>query len=180
MRTDVPGIGAPLLRLVQFFGADPDLSDIRGLICRSEDEPRVVNALVEHFLSCAGEWHVFRWLACAASPTLIAGAHSAFSRANVSGPTTSLNSRSWETLHRQLSVNMRKNLRKAYQYLERDGLTFALRVTDRREDVAPAIAIFHAARAEAADMIFHANRFVQPNVRAFFVGYLYSIPNVGT
>jgi hypothetical protein len=91
-----------------------------------------------------------------------------------------LNSRSWETLHRQLSVNMRKNLRKAYQYLERDGLTFALRVTDRREDVAPAIAILHAARAEAADMIFHANRFVQPNVRAFFVGYLYSIPNVGT
>src|SRR5277367_1153311 len=61
MRTCAPGIGAPILRMVQFFGTDPGLTEIRGLICRPEDEPRVVNALVEYFLSCPGEWDVFRW-----------------------------------------------------------------------------------------------------------------------
>jgi CelD/BcsL family acetyltransferase involved in cellulose biosynthesis len=89
---------------------------------------------------------------------------------------------SWENLHQQLSVNMRKNLRKAYQGLARDGFAFALRVTERPEAVADAMARFftlHGARSEAADMIFHANRFVHPNVRAFFMEYLHSVAERG-
>ena len=42
----------------------------------------------------------------------------------------------WE-LHQQLSVNMRKNLRKAYQVHAREGFAFALRVTERPEAVQP-------------------------------------------
>ena len=30
MRTSVPGIGPPVLRMLQFFGADPALTEIRG------------------------------------------------------------------------------------------------------------------------------------------------------
>ena len=71
---------------------------------------------------------------------------------------------------------MRKNLRKTYKLLERDGFAFALRVTEGPDDVAAAMTRFfalHAARAEAADMLFHPNRFVQPHVRAFFADYLH-------
>ena len=61
MRTSVPGIGPPVLRMVQFFGADAALTEIRGVICRPEDQVAVVEALVEHFLARRGEWDVFRW-----------------------------------------------------------------------------------------------------------------------
>ena len=37
----------------------------------------------------------------------------------------------------------------------------------------------HAARSEAADMIFHSNRFVQPNARAFFMEYLHGVAERG-
>ena len=82
----------------------------------------------------------------------------------------------WEDLRQRLSFNMRKNLRKTYKLLERDGFAFALRVTEDPDGAATAMARFfalHAARAEAADMLFHPNKFVQPHVRAFFADYLH-------
>jgi CelD/BcsL family acetyltransferase involved in cellulose biosynthesis len=48
-------------------------------------------------------------------------------------------------------------------------------VTERPDGVAAAMARFlalHAARAEAADMIFHPNKFVRPHVRTFLADYL--------
>ena len=65
---------------------------------------------------------------------------------------------SWKDLRQRLSFNMRKNLRKTYKLLERDGCAFASRVTEGPDGVAPAMTRFfalHAARAEAADMLFH-------------------------
>ena len=57
-----------------------------------------------------------------------------------------------------------------------DGFAFTLRVTEDPDGVATAMARFfelHAARAEAADMLFHPDKFVQPHVRAFFSDYLH-------
>jgi CelD/BcsL family acetyltransferase involved in cellulose biosynthesis len=183
MRTSAPGIGAPLVRIVQFFGSDPDLTEIRGLICRPEDEPRVVNALVEYFLSRSGEWDVFRWTGLrSAVDTYCAPLPGVFKATRELPDYIVELPRSWENLHEQLSVNMRKNLHKAYKVLARDGFAFALRVTERSEAVAAATVRFftlHAARSEAADLIFHANRFVQPNVRAFFAEYLHSVAERG-
>lgn len=61
MRTFSPGFGPPVLRMVQFFGTDPALTEVRGLICRPKDEAAAVEALVEHFLTRRDEWDVFRW-----------------------------------------------------------------------------------------------------------------------
>jgi CelD/BcsL family acetyltransferase involved in cellulose biosynthesis len=184
MRTSVPGVGPPVLRMVQFFGTDAALTEIRGVICRPEDHAPVVEALVEHFLARRAEWDVFRWAglrhpvdAYGAPPPPCAFAP----RHDLPDYVVELPG-SWEHLRLRVSSNMRKNLRKPYELLERDGLAFALRVTERPNDVAAAVTRFlelHAARAEAADMIFHPNKFVQPHVRAFFADYLHGLAERG-
>ena len=70
---------------------------------------------------------------------------------------------------------MRKNLRKPYEFLERDGFAIALRVTERPDGVGAAMARFlalHAARADAVGMIFHPDKFAQARERDFFGDYL--------
>jgi len=184
MRTSAPGVGLPVLRMVQFLGADAALTEIRGPICRPEDHTLVVEALVQHFLAHPSEWDVFRWaglrhrvdvysarpLPCAFAP-----------RGDVPDYVVELVG-SWEDLRLRVSSNMRKNLRKAYGFLERNRLVFTLRVTERPDGVAAAVTRFlklHAARAEAADMIFHPNIFVRPHVRAFLSDYLHGLAERG-
>ena len=166
MRTSVPGIGPPVLRMLQFFGADPALTEIRGVISRPEDQAQVVQALVEHFLARRDEWDVFRW-AGLRHPVDTYGAPcppSAFmAREDLPDFVLDL-PKSWNDLRLQVSSNMRKNLRKAYEFLERDGFAIALRVTERPDGVGAAMARFlalHAARADAAGMIFHPDKFVR-------------------
>ncbi len=184
MRTTALGLGPPVLRMVQFFGADPALTEIRGVICRPDDHVPVVEALIEHFLARPSEWDVVRW----------GGLRQSAEAYKVPSPSCALISRgelpdylieltgSWEDLRMRVSSNMRKNLRKAYELLERERIAFALRVTERPEDVEAAAARFftlHAARAEAADMIRHPNKFMQPRVRAFFAHYLHDVAKRG-
>ena len=147
MRTSAPGIGPPLLRIVQFFGSDPGLTEIRGLICRPEDEPRS-STLWLRFPFLPGEWDVFRWTGLrSAADTYWRALAQRFQGRKRVARLHRRTSGSWENLHEQLSVNMRKNLRKAYQVLARDGFAFALRVTERPEAVAAAMARFFTLHA---------------------------------
>ena len=177
VRTSFPRIGPPVLRMVQFFGIDA-MTEIRGVICRPEDHGAVVETLVEHFLARRGEWDVFRWVGLRHFADAYRAPHLSGTfvpRDELLDYIVELSGR-WEDLRQRLSFNMRKNLRKTYKLLERDGFAFTLRVTEGPDGVAPAMARFfalHAARAEAADMLFHPNKFVQPHVRAFFADYLH-------
>ena len=177
MRTSVPGIGPPAVRMLQFFGTDPALTEIRGVICRPEDHAPVVKALVEHFLARRNEWDVYRW----------AGLRHPASTYHAKRPASAFVARdelpdfvvdlpkSWNDLRLQVSSNMRKNLRKCYEFLERDGFAIALRVTARPDEVEAAMARFlalHAARAEAVGMISHPDKFAQARERDFFWDYL--------
>ena len=183
VRTSFPRIGPPVLRMVQFFGIDA-VTEIRGVICRPEDHVAVVEALVEHFLARRREWDVFRWVGLRRPVDAYSGPPlpCAFvPRRDLPDYVVELRG-SWEDLWLRVSSNMRKNLRKAYEFLERDGFAFTLRVTERPDDVAAAVTRFlklHAARAEAADMIFHPDKFVQPQVRAFFSDYLHGLAERG-
>jgi len=178
MRTFIPGVGPPVLRIVQFFGADANLTEIRGVICLPEDQASAVEALAEHFRARRGEWDVFRWAGLRHPVNAYGAAH----------PRCALTARaerpdfivdlpeSFEALLEQLSFKMRQNLRRTYKSLERDGVAFSLRVTEQAGGVAAAMERFlalHAARADAAEMIFHPNKFVQPHVRAFLADYLH-------
>ena len=177
MLTSVPGIGPPAVRMLQFFGVDPALTEIRGVICSPENHAPVVEALVEHFLARPNEWDVFRWAGlrhpantyCAHRPS-----RAFIAREDLPDFVLDL-PKSWNDLRLQVSSNMRKNLRKCYESLERDGLEVGFRVTERPEAVGAALTRFlalHAARAEAAGMIFHPDKFARARERGFFADSL--------
>ena len=177
MRTSIPGIGPPVVRMLQFFGVDPALTEIRGVICRPDDHATVVEALVEHFRARCNEWDVLRWagLRHPVDTYDTERTPSAFiAREGLPDFIVEL-PKSWNDLRRNVSSNMRKNLRKCYEFLERDGFAVTMRVTERPDGVGAAMARFlglHAARADAAGMISHPDKFAQTRERAFFGDYL--------
>jgi len=178
MRTFIPGVGLPVLRMVQFLGADPALTEIRGVICRPEDQAPVVEALIEHFLEWRSEWEIFRWdgLRLPAAAFKAARPPCAFTPGDERPDFIVDLPESFEALRQRVSSNTRKNLRKAYEFLDRDGIAFSLRVTERQNGVAAALERFlalHTARAEAADMVFHPDKFGRPHERAFLADYLH-------
>jgi len=88
----------------------------------------------------------------------------------------------WADLNAHVSSNMRKNIRKAHEGLERDGVAFTVRVVDRPEDVQPAaerLLALHAKRSEAADMLCHPNKFAEPPARRFLVDHLHRVAQRG-
>ena len=177
MRTSVPGIGPPVARMLQFFGTDPAVTEIRGVICKPEHQAPVVEALVEHFLGRRNEWDVFRW----------AGLRHPLDTYGTQCPRCAFMARdvlldyiielpgSWEDLRRRLSSNMRRKVRKAYESLERDAFAFRLRVTENSHGIEAAMHRFltlHTARAEATGTIVHDNKFERVQVRAFLAEHL--------
>jgi CelD/BcsL family acetyltransferase involved in cellulose biosynthesis len=172
--TSMPGVGPPLLRVLQFVGVDASLTEFRGLICRPEDQTRAVLALVEHFLARRNEWDVFRWAGLRDCDNPLSPARAFAARGDLPDYIVDLPA-SWEDLRHRVSSNMRKNLRKPYEALERGGFAIALRVTERPDGVAAAMARFlalHEARSKAPGMIVHPNKFVKPQVQSFLAGYL--------
>jgi CelD/BcsL family acetyltransferase involved in cellulose biosynthesis len=180
MRTYCPGFGLPVMRIVQFFGTDPSLTEIRGIICRPEDQDKVIQAFTEYFLERPSEWDVFRWdglRRTVSSYKSLATRSVSILKPGVPDYIISLPG-NWDELRARVSANMRKNLRKAYESLERGGFSFFLRVVEQSDDVSPGIDRFlslHAARSKAVDMVNHPNRFAKSQTRAFLVEYLHQL-----
>lgn len=177
MRTFAPGVGPPLVRMLQFFGVDPALTEIRGVICAPEDQVPVIQALIEHFLVRRHEWDVFRWVGLRQSLEAYCAPRTLWGfTTRESLPDFVLDlPKSWDELRLNVSSNMRKNLRKCYEFLERDGFAVELRVTQRPDGVDGATERFlllHAARADAVGMISHPNKFDRARERGFLAHYL--------
>lgn len=177
MKTFCPGLGPAGMRMIQFFGCDPGLTELRGVICRPEDHDRVILTLAEHFHRTCGDWDVFRWSGLrqpASWYNAMPNDLRFVARRNLPDYIVNLPP-SWDTLKAHVSSNMRRKIRKSYQLLERDGHDFALRVVERPEDVPAAMDRFlalHVARSDATAMIDHPNKFATPRSRAFLASYL--------
>ena len=56
MLTERPAVGPLRIRYLQFFGADPNVTEMRGPCCRRDDEGRVFEAILSHLEAHAREW----------------------------------------------------------------------------------------------------------------------------
>ena len=169
-----PGIGPLALRTVEFFGADPSITEIRGVICEPADQPAVLRALREYLCSNY-QWDVWKWYGVRGGAML---------GTPPGGATTLLDTQTlpdyvlplpatWQGLLARVSSNMRKSLRKSYEFLERDGHSFSFRPIVGVGPSGSALEAFlrlHSARAAVADMNFkHPDRFEDGTNRAFLV-----------
>jgi CelD/BcsL family acetyltransferase involved in cellulose biosynthesis len=164
MITRNPAIGPIRLRTLRFFGADPSITEVSGLVCRLDQQEDVVRALTEYVAAGRGDWDIVIWRGL--RDTGRAGDRLAgLAGLQVEGalPCYLINlPESWPKLLAELSSNMRKSLRKAYEFLERDGFKFTFRLREQPEEVKAALECFfslHAARAGATDMKRHPDRF---------------------
>lgn len=173
MRTLRPAIGPLRLRMLQFLGADPNVTELRGLVCRREDELRVAVAVDAFLHQHAKRWDWMLWSSLRRMDSIAAiGANPEALR---SQPiyTLTLPER-WEAFRERLPRNIKESLRKCYNSLKRDGHAFALTVVTAPEATPAALARLielHRMRSRAPMLAPHRDVFERVAVRRFMADY---------
>jgi CelD/BcsL family acetyltransferase involved in cellulose biosynthesis len=173
MRTRRPSFGPIQLREVQFFGADPNMTELRGPICRPADQAEVVHTLKKYFGSVDGLWHWIRWQGVRRDLPDVRDALESSTRFRwtraVPDYVLKLPS-DWPAFERQFSRRVRKKLRSCYRLLANDNHIIDFRVKHRPEDAPSAVDTFfnlHKSRTQ----VRYFDVFSSPAARAFFSEY---------
>jgi CelD/BcsL family acetyltransferase involved in cellulose biosynthesis len=175
IRVHRPAFGPIRVRIIRFFAADTGLTEFRGVICRPSDETIVFGALRDFLYANKSGWDVIEWSGIRPA----AEAAAILEAAGPLGPLSPKSStpmyivqlpQSWSELLSSLSLNMRKNLRKAYE--RSAGPDFEFRVIEHCADVESALNRFfrlHSLRAQAPNMVVHPD--ISHKNRAFLTEY---------
>jgi len=185
MSTRRPSFGPVRLHTLRFFGADPNVTEIRGIVCEPENEV----AAIEAVLKCVRreipgadwiEWGALRkqsWES--AAHKLASGAlssHREIDAYHLELPAT------WEALRSSRSRNIKESIRRCYNSLKRDGHTPQLRVISSAAQAPEALATFfrlHSMRSLATNTVVHADVFRLENDRAFLSEYTLGLAKRG-
>jgi CelD/BcsL family acetyltransferase involved in cellulose biosynthesis len=176
MITRRPAVGPLCVRQVQFFGADRNITEIRGPVCRPEDQEAVLRALSDHFETQMTGWEWLQWGGIRSS----VGAGRWLDTAGLVNPVRSVPDyylvlpSTWQELKSRLSRNMKEAVRKCYNSLKRDGHVFRFQVLDKPDNLDAALARFftlHAERARQGNSVLHLDIFRGAAGRNFFRDY---------
>ncbi|MGC3996254.1 MAG: GNAT family N-acetyltransferase [Anaeromyxobacter sp.] len=166
-----PGCGPALVRGLEFLGADPYVTEIRGVLADPAWEAEVYRALLADLEAHAGEWDWIRWRGVPAGSAAAAALGSAGAPLVVPTPSYVVPlAGDWETFKSSRPRNLKESLRKCYNSLKRDGHAFELGVARTEHEVRTALERFlelHRLRAEAEVSTRHPNVFADPACRAF-------------
>jgi len=166
-----PSVGPIRVRQLQFFGADPNITEQRGMLALPEWLGEAYRALVDHALRNTEAWDCMLLSGVPVDLDLGPLATSAdFEWVGQTADYMLTLSNSWAAFRSALPRNIKESLRKCYNSLKRDGLEFRLQVAETVDSVEPALARFfalHAARAEVDDTVHHNDVFATPEARSF-------------
>jgi CelD/BcsL family acetyltransferase involved in cellulose biosynthesis len=185
MITERPAVGILRTRNLQFFGADPNVTEVRSLCCKRDDEGRVFEALLSHL-----EAHHNKWDWVELSGFVEQGpAYDAMARRKPLKWTRQLPDflihpgNDWEAYKSSLPRNLKESLRKCYANLRRDNLRYELRVAEQPGDVLERLETFftlHSLRAQAPITPKHADVFETRTARSFLREYLAQTSEAGS
>lgn len=168
-----PGIGAFGIRVLQFFGADPNITEIRGFICDPHYANNAMAAIQRHLLENKKQWDWAEWPGL--SETQMVQLSSPGTPPCKPRPVYYLPlPASWDELKAGLSRNMKEAIRKCFNSLRRANVRHELRVVSAAQEVPAAMEHFfrlHALRAEAGNGVKHANVFTEAKSRDFLSAY---------
>jgi len=172
--THRPSFGPLRFRQLQFFGADPNITELRGLAVALEYSDSVYSALLDHLKKFPGRFNTVSLTGLPyGNARLEEGINTTFAL-NVWSPDSVnpvvLLKPTWEEYKSSLSRNMKESLRKCYNAPKRDGLSFEFTVVSRAADVEEALAAFfdlHRARSEMPDAVYHRNYFSSSQSQRF-------------
>jgi len=180
MLTERPAHGPLRARMLQFLGADPLVTEARGMLCAVERDAAAYDALLSHIDETRDQWDFVRWSAIPADVRV----HAVFRSNTRVSPVPSASAfvldlpSSWEELRARLPRNIKESLRKCYNSLRRDGLTFEFRVLAGRDALEGVERFFalHRLRAEREGTTGHNDVFASPRARAFLRDYFRESP----
>ena len=172
-----PGIKAFGIRVLQFFGADPNVTEIRGLICNPDYRELAVATLQNYLCASKRKWDWIEWQGLSLSQALILATPSAEQPmprvvCYLTLPPT------WEELKTSLSRNMKEAIRKCFNSLKRDEHHHELHVVSKPEEVQAAMETFfnlHTLRSEVGDTVEHANVFQREKSRRFLTAFAHKM-----
>jgi CelD/BcsL family acetyltransferase involved in cellulose biosynthesis len=173
MLTLRPAVGPLQSRELQFFGADPNLTEIRGLVCRAQHSLAAATALLDMLHRECSEWS---W-AC------ISGVRDAPANGQRQAPALALQwtrhvpdyflrlGPPWDEFKSRLPRNTKESLRKCYNSLRRDGVAFEFEVVRSHAQCDAALSEFfrlHAQRSACdAASVRHQDVFRGQRAQAF-------------
>jgi CelD/BcsL family acetyltransferase involved in cellulose biosynthesis len=168
--THRPGFGPLQLRVLHFFGeTDGGITDHRCVLCREQDEPRMIQALASYLYDRKEKWDLFVWTGshndvAQVRPGLLLQDYTKTPYYLVPLPD------SWEKFHAGLSANMKEAIRKCYKHLARDGHRFTFCPVSRPEDISISLErllALHSARCQFKYATRHRDLFAKAPQRAF-------------
>jgi CelD/BcsL family acetyltransferase involved in cellulose biosynthesis len=166
-----PSVGPIRIRQLQFFGADPNITEQRGIVSAPEWRAEAYRALVSHALQHAEGWDSMLLSGIPADLDLSAlSGSSEFAWKGQTADYVLDLPDSWAAFRAGLPRNIKESLRKCYNSPKRDGLEFRLQVADSVESVQPALKHFfalHEARAQLTDTVHHYNIFSTVEAQSF-------------
>jgi CelD/BcsL family acetyltransferase involved in cellulose biosynthesis len=168
--TERPAAGPLRLRHLQLMGADPNITEIPSIACLPAFEQECYEVLRQWHSSGTHGWDWVAWsglarrtgVAEAMADNLID--HQVTTAFVLQLPNT------WASLHASLGRNIKESLRKCYNSLKRDGLSYLLETVDDPLAIDDALTDFfhlHTARARLEGAPQHPDVFESPQARAF-------------
>jgi CelD/BcsL family acetyltransferase involved in cellulose biosynthesis len=161
--------GPVVIASVDFLGADPAITEIRGALIAPDYESlaawAVQRALQERE---AFNWVQWSGISGAFGETLAIGADLTWQEPLLDY-VVDLPS-SWEELRARMKRNLRESIRHGYNSLRRDGHAFELRVLESPDSMDGALDVFfalHAARARLTGTVEHPDHFRSAVSRRF-------------
>jgi CelD/BcsL family acetyltransferase involved in cellulose biosynthesis len=172
MRTAVLLFRLPVVRLLQFIGTDPNLTEVRGMLVRSSDESMAVRALAAA-LARRKDHDWILWCGLRKSGGALDAIRRIWPAASLDKETPAFILQlpgSWDELRARLPRNIRESLRKCYNSLARDGHEWKFNVIKSSPELAPALhklIEMHGSRASASGTVQHRNCFDTDARRSF-------------
>lgn len=173
MITRRPAVGPLCIRNLQFFGADPNITEVRGVLVSEASQIDAHRVLLAHLREVSSEWDTLTLSGVPKEGKLSSVVAAAFRNTEWTTETPDFVltlTPTWEEFKGKLSRNIKESLRKCYNSLKRDGHDLRVEVTTARGDVAAALDRFfflHQARAELSGTINHRNVFDAAMARRF-------------
>jgi CelD/BcsL family acetyltransferase involved in cellulose biosynthesis len=175
MLTIRPGVGPLQVRQLQFFGADPNMTEVRGIVTPDDLRQEVYLALLESVRSQSNSWDWFELSGLPNSPTIVSDVEQRFIkthwREDLFDYVLSL-APSWDDFRTQLPRNIKESLRKCANAPKRDGIKFSLDVVREPTEVAAGVEAFlrlHRVRAELHTTVRHKDVFATECTRLFLL-----------
>ncbi len=166
-----PAFGPFRLQILTTFGADPSLTEIRGVICRRDDETQVIAALDQYLQQLGRPFDAVEWAGVRSYEALdILEAEGQLCFAQINPVYVLALTKTWEQMHGALSKKWRKYLRQSEEKLAALGRKIELQVVAEPGEVAAHMERFfklHAVRANAKNMLAHPDKFANGVNRSF-------------